>query len=64
MLEDALKDAFLQIIQKHNNPIWAREELEYFVYERNKDAYDNLNELDKRTVDGYFQSLKKIHGGN
>lgn len=64
MLEDALKNAYLKIIEKHNNPIWAREELEWFVYDKHGDAYNYLSDSDKQTIDGYFQSLKKIHGGN
>lgn len=59
-----LENKFLNIIQKHNNPIWAREELEWLVYDKHRCLYDNLSCTEKFEVDVYFSSLNKIHGGN
>lgn len=64
MIVQSLQDKFLEIIAKHNNPKWAREELEWLVYDKYRKQYDELNINDRFTIDGYFASLIKIHGGN
>lgn len=64
LIEKLLSDAFLKIVEKHGNQTWAREELEWWVYEKEVYKYRCLSEEDRRIVDGYFSALKKIHGGN
>lgn len=64
MIIDQLQNAYLKIIKKHNNPVWAREELEWYVYDKYKDRYDKLSSEDKYIIDTYFSALKKIYGGN
>ncbi len=63
-MEQKLQNKFLDIISKHSNAKWAREELEWLVYSEYKNDYDKLSEDDKFMVDNYFAALIKIHGGN
>ena len=37
-ITDILKEHFIEIVSKHNNPTWARQELEWLVYCQYKHA--------------------------
>lgn len=58
-----LNARYFEIIQKHNNPVQARKELEYLI--RNQSWWAmNLNEREQIDIDDYLDALVKIHGGN
>lgn len=62
-LYDILNARYYEIIQKHNNPVYARKELEYLI--RNQSWWGmTLNEQEQKDIDDYFDALVKIHGGN
>ena len=58
-----LTNKFVEIVAKHHNPVWAREELEYLVFIVHRDEYEQLSVEDKRDVLDYFDGLTKLHGG-
>ena len=62
-VETKLTNKFIEIFAKHQNALWAREELEYLVFVVHKDEYDKLSIEDKRDVLDYFDGLNKLHGG-
>lgn len=60
---DILNARYYEIIQKHNNPVYARKELEYLI--RNQSWWSmNLSEQEQKDIDDYMDALVKIHGGN
>ena len=62
-VETKLTNKFVEIIGKHQNALWAREELEYLVFVANKDKYEQLSLDEQRDVLDYFDGLNKLHGG-
>lgn len=60
-ITDILKEHFIRIVSKHNNPTWARQELEWLVYNKYKDEYDKLNDKQQFEVDLFFSALHKVH---
>ena len=62
-VESKLTDKFIEIFAKHQNALWAREELEYLVFVVHKDEYEQLSIEEKRDVLDYFDGLNKLHGG-
>ena len=62
-VEKLLTNKFVEIVAKHHNPVWAREELEYLVFIEHRDEYEQLSAEDKRDVLDYFDGLTKLHGG-
>ena len=62
-VETKLTNKFVEIIAKHQNALWAREELEYLVFVAYRDDYEQLSLEEKRDVLDYFDSLNKLHGG-
>ena len=63
-IQRALSSKFVEILARHNNPVWARKELEWLVYDRYRTLYEILSEEEKKEVDDYMVALTKIHGGN
>lgn len=63
-IQRALSSKFVEILARHNNPVWARKELEWLVYDRYRTLYELLSEEEKKEVDDYMVALTKIHGGN
>jgi hypothetical protein len=59
-ITDILKEHFIQIVSKHNNPTWARQELEWLVYCQYKHEYNKLNEKQQLEVDLFFSALRKV----
>lgn len=62
-LERRLEAVFLQILDKHGNPTWAREELEWKVFVEHGVAFEALSKEDQWIVRNYMDGLKKVHGG-
>ena len=62
-IETKLTNKFIEIFAKHQNALWAREELEYLVFVVHRDEYEQLSPEEKRDVLDYFDGLTKLHGG-
>ena len=62
-VETMLTNKFVEIIAKHHNALWAREELEYLVFVKHRGEYELLSLEEKRDVLSYFDGLNKLHGG-
>ena len=62
-IEKILTDKFLAIVAKHQNPIWAREELEWLIFDKYRWQYEHLNKQQKKDISDYFDALIKLHGG-
>lgn len=62
-VETKLTNKFIEIFAKHQNALWAREELEYLVFVAHRDEYEQLSPEEKRDVLDYFDGLNKLHGG-
>ena len=62
-VETKLTNKFIEIFAKHQNALWAREELVYLVFVVHRDEYEQLSPEEKRDVLDYFDGLNKLHGG-
>lgn len=62
-VETKLTNKFIEIFAKHQNALWAREELEYLVFVVHRDEYEQLSLEEKSDVLDYFDGLTKLHGG-
>ena len=62
-VETMLTNKFVEIISKHHNALWGREELEYLVFVAHRGEYELLSPDDKRDVLDFFDGLNKLHGG-
>lgn len=60
VVEDKLREKYLSILTKHNNPKWALDELKYLVYEAYLGEYKKLDNRDKEIIDFYILALHKI----
>ena len=53
-IQQTLNKKFIEILSRHNNPVWARQELEWLIYDKYKTLYELLNEEEKKEVDDYM----------
>lgn len=60
-LQKMLKETFLQMVAKHGNGRWAYEELEWWLYERDKDWYNSFNEDQKHELESYMISFRNFY---
>ena len=61
-IEKELMNKFDEIMEKHNNPRWAVNELEHLVYEKYRNLYEQLDNNDKEVVNHCFRVMRKIYG--
>ena len=57
----AARDAFLQLVKKHGNGMWAIEELNWLIYTKHKDRYNALNEQEKYDLDMFMKSFTSLY---
>lgn len=62
-LERNLEAMFLGLLEKHGNPKWAREELDWIIFVEQGEHFERLDESDQWIVRNYLDGLKKVHGG-
>lgn len=62
-LERNLEAMFLGLLEKHGNPKWAREELDWIIFVEQGEIFENLSEHEQWIVRNYLDGLKKVHGG-
>ena len=58
---DIIVEKFIKIMQKHNNPIWAMEELDYLIYVKHYDEFKQLSEEEQWEVRSCMLGLDKIY---
>lgn len=63
MIKKILDVKFLAILNRHNNPVWARQELEHLIYNKHYSLYLKMCAEYRKDVDDYMDALRKIHGG-
>lgn len=56
-----ITDAFYRILEKHNNPRWATEELDYLIYSVNKHKVWELTEDEQYQVSHIMGILKQSY---
>lgn len=61
-LEQLLQWKFMEIVQKHGNGKWALDELQWLIYEKHREEFNNLPEEDKYVVCMYIANLMRLHG--
>lgn len=59
--EVKLIDAFLKIYNKHQNPIWATEELEWMVLVKHRYDFDRLSEFDQWEIRNMLGAFAKLY---
>lgn len=62
LVEKRITDAFLKIVEKHGNGKWAKDELNYLVFEVHKGEFEKLSEEDKDAVRRVMNAYDKIYG--
>lgn len=62
LIEKTLSDAFLKILEKHNNPEWSYKELNWLVFDKYKNEFYNLSQENQWNVRHFMDALYKIHG--
>lgn len=62
-LEKILEHMYMEILDKHGNPKWALEELEWKVFVEMGDQFEKLNSHEQWEVRNYIDALNKLHGG-
>lgn len=63
IIERRLEQSFLKSLRNHGNPQWAREELDWKVFVKHGEQFNNLSEHEQWIVRNYLDGLKKVHGG-
>lgn len=56
-----ITDAFYHILEKHGNPKWTVEELDYLIYAVHKEELWNLSEQEQWEVNHCMEILKKSY---
>lgn len=63
IMERRLEQSFLRAYRKHGNPQWAREELDWKVFVKHGEQFNQLSEVEQWIIRNYLDGLKKVHGG-
>ena len=63
MIKQVIDNKFLAIMKRHQNAVWAIQEIEWLIYDRHRYLYDKLSAEYKQDVDDYIAALKLLHGG-
>lgn len=63
IIERRLNQSFLKALEKHGNPQWAREELDWKVFVKYGEQFNQLSEEDQWLVRDFLLALKQVHGG-
>ena len=60
-IENLLIEQFYKIYNKHQNPIWATEELEWLILQKYYYDFINLNEFDQWEIRNLLGALSKLY---
>jgi hypothetical protein len=59
--EEKILNAFLHIYEKHQNPVWTYEELEYLIFVKHLEDFSKLDEAEQWDIRHCMFALKKIY---
>ena len=59
--EEKILNAFLRIYEKHQNPVWTYEELEYLIFVKYLQEFSKLDETEQWEIRHCMFALKKIY---
>lgn len=59
--ENSLIRAWLNIYSKHQNPIWATEELEWLVLQKHYYDFEKLSEFDQWEIRNMLGAFAKLY---
>lgn len=62
-LEKILEHMYMEILDKHGNPKWAVEELEWKIFVEMADEFEKLQPHEQWIIRNYMGALQKLHGG-
>jgi hypothetical protein len=60
-IENSLIEQFYKIYNKHRNPIWATEELEWLILQKHYYDFINLNEFDQWEIRNMLGAFSKLY---
>lgn len=60
-IENLLIEQFYKIYNKHQNPIWATEELEWLILQKYYYDFINLNEFDQWEIRNMLGAFSKLY---
>ena len=60
-IENLLIEQFYKIYNKHQNPIWATEELEWLILQEYYYDFINLNEFDQWEIRNLLGAFSKLY---
>lgn len=60
-IENSLIEQFYKIYNKHQNPIWATEELEWLILQKYYYDFINLNEFDQWEIRNLLGAFSKLY---
>lgn len=60
-IENLLIEQFYKIYNKHQNPIWATEELEWLILQKYYYDFINLNEFDQWEIRNLLGAFSKLY---
>ena len=60
-IENLLIEQFYKIYNKHQNPIWAIEELEWLILQKYYYDFINLNEFDQWEIRNLLGAFSKLY---
>lgn len=60
-IENLLIKQFYKIYNKHQNPIWATEELEWLILQKHYHDFINLNEFDQWEIRNMLGAFSKLY---
>ena len=60
-IENLLIEQFYKIYNKHQNPIWATEELEWLILQKHYYDFINLNEFDQWEIRNMLGAFSKLY---
>lgn len=60
-IENLLIEQFYKIYNKHQNPMWAAEELEWLILQKHYYDFINLNEFDQWEIRNMLGAFSKLY---
>lgn len=60
-IENLLIEQFYKIYNKHQNPMWAIEELEWLILQKHYYDFINLNEFDQWEIRNMLGAFSKLY---
>ncbi len=59
--EKRIVDAFLNIYNQHQNPIWTSETLDYLVFVEHKEEFEKLSDWEQWEIRNLLGAIAKLY---